>query len=205
MSPYYKTSLAFARQNNPALAATTSNIITKMTANPVFPTPAVPLTDMQAQLTTFEKSMTDAAKGGNMARAALRGERAVLLTLLKQQASYVQSVAGTSLSDLLSSGFEAAKTTRTRIELPQPAIVKIENLGSTQLALRVTALPTARSYEVRSRTGNGAWQMVGIFTQARRILVPNLVPGTVYEFQVRAVGGTLGYSDWSDPVSHMSL
>ena len=26
-----------------------------------------------------------------------------------------------------------------------------------------------------------------------------------YTFQVRAIGGSSGYSDWSDPVSHMSM
>ncbi len=29
--------------------------------------------------------------------------------------------------------------------------------------------------------------------------------GTNYSIQVRAVGGLTGYSDWSDPVSHMSM
>jgi len=32
-----------------------------------------------------------------------------------------------------------------------------------------------------------------------------LTPGTNYSLDVRAVGGSTGYSDWSDPVSHMSL
>jgi hypothetical protein len=32
-----------------------------------------------------------------------------------------------------------------------------------------------------------------------------LTPGTTYSLQVRAVGGSTGYSDWSDAVSHMSL
>ncbi len=35
--------------------------------------------------------------------------------------------------------------------------------------------------------------------------VSGLTPGGMYLFQVRAVGGSTGYSDWSDPVSHMSL
>jgi len=33
----------------------------------------------------------------------------------------------------------------------------------------------------------------------------NLTPGTTYNVQVRAIGGSTGYSDWSDPSSHMSL
>ena len=35
--------------------------------------------------------------------------------------------------------------------------------------------------------------------------VGGLMPGGNYQFQVRAVGCSTGYSDWSDPVSHMSM
>jgi len=35
--------------------------------------------------------------------------------------------------------------------------------------------------------------------------VGRLIPGGNYQFQVRAVGGSTGYSDWSDPVSHRCL
>jgi hypothetical protein len=35
--------------------------------------------------------------------------------------------------------------------------------------------------------------------------VAGLIPGSIYSMQVRAVGGSTGYSDWSDPVSHMVM
>ena len=66
-------------------------------------------------------------------------------------------------------------------------------------------VPTARVYEVRMSYGTSGWQVVGLFTQARKILVENLTPGTTYTFQARAIGGSTGSSEWSDPVSHMSL
>lgn len=205
MSLYNKVSLGFARLNNARLAAFGGNVITKLTANPFFPAPPVPIPDAQAGLTKLEKAMVDGAKGGSIARAALRNEREAFLLILRQLASYVQSAAAGDLPTLLSAGFEAVKTTRTQIPLPQPAVLKIENIATTQLALHISPLLTARSYEVRMRTGNGAWQPVAISPKSRGIVVSNLTPGTVYEFQVRAVGGTNGYSDWSDPVSHMSL
>jgi hypothetical protein len=34
---------------------------------------------------------------------------------------------------------------------------------------------------------------------------PNLTPGTIYTMQVRAVGGSTGMGDWSDPISHMAI
>jgi len=35
--------------------------------------------------------------------------------------------------------------------------------------------------------------------------VNGLVPGTMYQVQVRAIGGSTGYSDWSDAVHHMCM
>jgi hypothetical protein len=37
------------------------------------------------------------------------------------------------------------------------------------------------------------------------IVVKDLTPGTVYTFPVRAVGGSTGYSDLSNPVSHIAI
>ncbi len=63
-------------------------------------------------------------------------------------------------------------------------------------------IPVASVYD---RYGPNGWQTAGIYTQARRIVLQTLTPGTTYNIQARAVGGTIGYSDWSDPVSHMAL
>ena len=41
-------------------------------------------------------------------------------------------------------------------------------------------------------------------SKARRIVLPNLVPGTVYTIQARVIGGSTGQSDWSTPVSIMA-
>jgi len=43
----------------------------------------------------------------------------------------------------------------------------------------------------------------GISSKARRIVLANLVPGTVYTIQARALGGT-GQSNCSTPVSIMA-
>ena len=48
------------------------------------------------------------------------------------------------------------------------------------------------------------WKNAGVFTKSRGVLLDNLTPGTTYDVQARAVGGATGYSDWSDPVSHMA-
>ncbi|HEY5298195.1 MAG TPA: fibronectin type III domain-containing protein, partial [Verrucomicrobiae bacterium] len=62
-----------------------------------------------------------------------------------------------------------------------------------------------RAYQVRYSVSGGAWLPIVDSTQARQIAVENLTPGTTYVMQARAVGGSRGYSDWSDPVSHMAM
>ena len=75
---------------------------------------------------------------------------------------------------------------------------------------RVTRIKNAKNYEVRYALvdGNGApgpWQSGGIHSSSRGQLVNGLTPGAMYQFQVRAVGGSTGYSDWSQTVSERSL
>jgi hypothetical protein len=109
-----------------------------------------------------------------------------------------------SVNDYLLTHAIAASTNRTQIPLPKPVIDRIENSASTQLAVRLQPVPTARAYEVRMTYDDNSWQVVGIYTQSR-ITLQNLTPGTTYTVQARAIGGSTGSSEWSDPVSHMSL
>lgn len=71
-------------------------------------------------------------------------------------------------------------------------------------------MPNARAYEARFAligTGGtpGPRLPTQLFTSSRGMKITSLTPGGMYTFQVRAVGGSTGYSDWSDAVSHMSL
>ena len=48
----------------------------------------------------------------------------------------------------------------------------------------------------------GQFVSVGLFTNSRNIPVNDRIPGRLYAFQGRAIGGLTGYSDWSDVVTH---
>jgi len=71
--------------------------------------------------------------------------------------------------------------------------------------VRVGPLKNARGYQAQVRSGDGPWLEAGISPKARRIELTNLTPGTMYGIRVRAIGGSTGYSDWSNPTAHMSL
>lgn len=205
MNTHYRVSRGFSQLSNSALEPFTNNVVTGMTDNPAFPTPIVPIPELKATLTAFSEAASAALNGGKIEIARRDAARAVLVNRLRQQASYVESVAGDDLPTLLSSGFKEMSTNRTPIPLTAPVIDRVENLQSTQLALRLQAVPTARAYEVRLSFASGQWTTAGIYTQSRKIVLTNLTPGTVYTIQARAIGGSTGSSDWSDPVSHMSL
>ncbi len=51
----------------------------------------------------------------------------------------------------------------------------------------------------------GGWQSGGSFTNSRSMPLNGFTPGATYTIQARAIGGSTGYSDWSDPVSHMCM
>lgn len=201
----YHVSLGFTKLSDADLVEFTGGIIDNLTGNILYPTPPVTMTALGTARTNFQNDIAAMAQGGTAATAAKNASRETLLGLLRQLANYVQGIASDNLPDLLSSGFDANSTNRTASPLATPSITKILNEMTTQLILRVTSLANAKSYETRYQVGAGPWQSGGVSTQARRIVVAGLTPGTTYTFSVRGVGGSTDFSDWSDPVSHMCL
>jgi hypothetical protein len=203
--PVLHVSLGFAKLPDPKLDEFAANVVVKMTGNAAFTTPLVSLTVLGAAQVTFHNAVLAMKQGGTLASAAKEAARVALLNLLRQQAVYVEGAASGNLAVLLSSGLKQRGSGQTSSPLTKPLIQAILNGNSTQLILRVQAVRNAKSYEVQVRIGTGAWQPAVISPKARSIIVPNLVPGTMYDIQVRAIGGSTNVSDWSDPVSHMCM
>jgi len=202
--PIYKVSLAFAELPDPDLDAFTENVLAKMRNNTHYPDPPETLDDVQTALTDFTTKLSAAAGGGKQATAAKDASREVLVGMLREIATYVQGMCKNDLTVLLSSGYDATNNNRAQTPLPAPTILKVTNEATTELALKVSPVDNAHSYEVRLSVNGGAPQSGGVFTQARKIVLTGLLPGTTYSIQVRAIGGSTGYSPWSEPVSHMA-
>lgn len=201
----YRVSLGFAVFPDGNLDEFTSNIIACLTGNTDYPEPPVALADLGTLQTDFQKALAAAAQGGKQATAAKDAAREALLDALRKEATYVQRLASHDLALLLASGFQANSKNRAQSELRVPTIVGITNGVSGQLTVRLEPVANARSYQVRlSVNGSGAWQAPVDSTQARKVVLTGLTPGTTYTAQARAVGGSTGSSAWSDPVSHMA-
>jgi multidrug efflux pump subunit AcrA (membrane-fusion protein) len=203
----YRVNIGFTGYSDGDLDEFTTNIVTNLTGNASFPAPPVKLADLSKLQTGFETALAAAAQGGTQLTAAKNAAREALEDALRIEATYVQSIASHDLPMLLSSGFQANSTNRAQTPLDIPAIAGITNDITTKLTVRLQPVGNARAYQVRAGTGNNGntvWLPTVDSTQARRVMLPNLAPGTTYTVQVRAGGGVTGYSDWSDPVSHMA-
>lgn len=200
----HRVSMAFVQSSDDNLATFTSEVITGMDA-PAFVDKPVSTADLTARHTDFTQKLAAARNGGRTEVAAKNVSRAALIAALRLNAAFVQMIASTDLPLLLASGFKATSTNRTSGPLTKPVIANVDNFQSTMLMVAAEVDSRSRAQEARFRVvGSPTYQNGGVHTKPSRVLYEGLVPGTTYELQVRSVGGTTGYSDWSDPVSHMA-
>jgi len=200
----------FVSMPDPLLDEFTDAVITGLTGNLVCPTPPVSPADLRIQLTAFSEAMVAHAQGGPTATAAKNAARAVLVDSLRQNALYVQTKCSSDLPALLATGYHAASTNHAQTPLEQPVIGDLINGNSGELVARLKPVANARAYEARYAVIGaggtpGPWQNGGLFTSTRNLTITGLTPGATYIAEVRAIGGSTGYSDWSNAVSHMSL
>ena len=171
------------------------------------PTKAV----FDAALAAFSTAIPVAKQGGPADTADKNNKRAALTDLLRKLAAYVEANHGNDLAKLLSSGFKAGKTGHApAAAFGAPVIKGIKNGTGGQLLPRITAIPNARGYEPRyAAIGAGGvpgpWQTGQFAPNTRALAINGLTPGTTYVVQVRALGGSTQYSDWSDAVQHMCM
>jgi hypothetical protein len=200
-----RVSLAFARLPDKELDNFTLNVKNMMTGNAAYPTPPVTLANLETQRGNFEQAIAAAASGGPPDTAAKNDSRANLLGMLRQIAGYVQITCNNDMATLLSSGFRAMSTNRASTQLDQPIELVIDNGTSGQLVASVKPVKNTSLYEGRIKGPTGDW-LPSVFTgDSQHIEFNGLTPGLVYTVQVRALGGSTGQSDWSDPSTHMCM
>ena len=179
----YRVSYSFGVLPDTQLDDFGANVVVVMTGNAAFPAPPFTMAELGALRLTFHSAVLAASQGGSQLIALREEAHDALVLELRQVGAYVQSVAGQTLSVLLSSGFETVSTNRTQSPLDTPVILAIDNSMSTQFTLRLQPVANARTYQFQKCVTGGPWQDAGLSTQARSILVTGLVPGTIYSIQ----------------------
>ena len=208
MSSRVRVADRIQKQSAEQLVIVAGTIITGLTNNPAFPAPTVDLKTVQAAADGLNAALAAMAHGGAAATAEKNNKQEILIELLRKLKHYVEDNCKNDLAVLLSSGFQAASSNRSRSPLANPAILSVDSGNSAELVLKITPIARTKCYEVRSAAVGAdsvpaPWQTAGLFTNSKSMTISGLVPGTTYAFQVRAVGGSTGYSDWSNPVSRM--
>ncbi len=207
---YLRVQLGFSNAPDHSVEEVAGAVINGLYGNAAYATPPVPKTDLQAALTSFTAAIAAQQHGGTASTADKNSKRDTLVGMLRQLAAFVQQNCNNDMPTLLASGFDAVTTSHAQIPLAKPVIASMDNGNSGQLLVKVTPVPTARCYEMRfalvgAGGAPGPMQSAGMFTNSRSMPLIGLTAGSMYQAQVRAVGGSTGYSDWSDPISHMSL
>ena len=200
-----RVSLGFARVPDTELDNFAQAIIDGITGNAAYPAPPVTMANLQTAQNDFTAKVAAAQTGGPPGTAAKNNSRQTLLGLLRQLAGYVQINCNNDMAVLLGSGFQAMSTNRAQSPLDQPQSLVIKNGSSGQLVASVTPVKNTSMYEGRIKGPTGDW-MPSVFSgDSQHITFDGLTPGTNYTVQVRALGGSTGQSDWSDPSSHMAM
>lgn len=164
---------------------------------------AVPV--MKTQQTVLNSAILDAQTGGSEEKAHRDNVVEDTIGMLEKNASYVDIKSDDNLAILLSSGFEAVSTNRAQSALDVPQVLSVDNTSSGQLFPRVKAQSGAKSYVGRIKEVNGSEFGPNItFANSRKIVFDGLKAGVTYVFQLMAIGGRDGQSDWSEPAQKMA-
>jgi hypothetical protein len=197
-----KPAIGFLTKDSDAqLDQDVETIIASMTGNANFPTPSPTLAVVKTALDAFTAALSEAADGGVEKTAIKNAKRANLVSLLRQLSSYVFATCDEDMTNLLSSGFPAQKTSRSPIgPLPPPGTPFLSQ-GAVTGSLDASTSPVAGSYIYNWRVALASAPTVyvkQVQTTAASNTFEGLTPGQIYNVQLNAVG-TAGTTDWSGP------
>lgn len=180
-----------------------------LSAHPeLFPQPPVDLKTYGTGISAYEAAIPAALDGSKTAVAQKNKLRRSAVRMYGLNAKYVENNCNDDMATFLLSGFQAASTVKVPPQpLPQPVIKSVvQGPNSGQLKVVVGPVPKALSCVIRraQQPAAGAtptW-IEDTVTTKKPVIYSNLIPGTIYLFQVKALG-RLGYTDYSDTVSRM--
>lgn len=200
--PAIRTKRGFERLSDLGVSKLTGKTINGFTGNPDLTGQPVTTVVLTEQKDLFDDLIIKADKGGSLATARKNAQRAVVIDSLNKNASYVDIKCNDDLTILLSSGYEAVSTNRAQSVLEPPVILGVDNTINGSLKPRVKVDPNTKSLLGRIKEANGTeFGPVISFKNSRAILFDGLKKGVTYIYQLCAIGGSTGQSNWSEPSS----
>ena len=196
-----------ARLIGTSLTSLAQAVFSGMNGNLAYPTPPVALSVLSAGITSYIAALAAALDGGKTALHARDVEQASLIHTLQALARYVELNCGDNMTTFMSSGFPALSTTRPAPQPLAPASIDRIDPGPISGQAKPVVKPVAKAKRYDLRFGPvlagvppTTWTTLTFTTAKKAPPVTGLTPGTTYTFEVRALG-SLGYTDWSNPVT----
>ena len=199
-------SLAFAEYKDFALGSFGLGIHKGVSDNALlFPELPVSAAKLLTDLTDFQTKLSISLKGSVGQTDDKNLARELLISDLRQIAAYVESVAKGNADTIRAAGFLVVTHSHNpSTQLDRPTILSITAFITTKLKIHGSSVRNAHGFELQYRIGTGEWQPLTPYPNPRAMVMDNTIPGTLYEFRLRAIGGSTGFSDWSDSVKHMA-
>jgi hypothetical protein len=201
-----KTNLS--HMNVPNEVAFTRQVVTKMTGNATYPTPApalAALTTGANDLETAYNAALAARISSKQATSNMHAKQKALSALLIQEAAYVQNTSAGDQTKIESAGFEVSNANTPIGALPAPQDVELDaNVNPGNMGVRWKTVHGAASYIVERATDGPSLDYITVATPTiAKALVNTMASGTRYWFRIAAVGAA-GPGEWTLPVSKIA-
>lgn len=186
-------------------------IVTGLTGNSKFPNSPVDLAALKTDIDSLSALMAEALDGSKKVIAQKNKQREVVIQKLRLLGRYVDVTSDGDMTVFTTSGFQPASTAKAPpAPLPLPVVQSVDHGAvSGEIVVQVLKVKGAKSYEIRyGAVVNGAppssWTSKAIPGVKPPAGISGLTPGTLYAFQVRALG-KLGWTDWTDSTTCMCV
>ena len=199
-------SLAFMKNNAANTLTFGRGVFQDLTGNPGFATlPATWLPQLASNLTDLETASANYLTGGTTETAIQEQKRLAVNQLLHKIAIFCQENCNNDEAVFLSSGFLLASTNHGSSPLPKCILETLTNGATGQLIASAEPMDNAKSWEARWWVGVNPPQHAECLKPKRIMTIISLPSGQIINVQMRAHGGSTGFSDWSDTVQHMCM
>jgi hypothetical protein len=208
-----KASLAFTQLVPANLYTFGCSIYAGINNNPAFSQPTIDMPTLKSTLDGYNTLIAAALDGSKKVLTQRDHQGEVLIKVLKQLAHYVEAACKDDMTIFTSSGFQAVSKVRTTAPSLSQSIRKItQGSSSGVLLVWLVAVIGALSYEIRwaavtagaTAPATPAWTSVLVPSAHPPASVPNLTPGTSYQFEVRVLSKS-GWSDWTGSATRMVI
>ncbi len=201
-----KVKLDLSSRNNDNLMSFASQHDKDMAGNALYPNPTPSTLDYDAVLTDYNDKLVSAMSARSAAVAAtnaLNVSRVAMEDMLNKRGNYVQIASNSNVGAILSAGFDvrAARTPATPLTPPTGLVIDLNGISGVMLLSWVSD-PYASGYAAQysENVTPRIWQSVPRTSKAK-LSLSDMTVGTIYVFQVAALGGSTGQSPWCPEVS----